>query len=92
MMLSSSPPFGPFSLCQRSPVTGCTASPSELRWPSVYTAGLNSTAVAPGFAASGTAFWPMNGLSFGTLPSSLSRSTLPAVELGSCASPPLVAT
>ena len=61
-MLISSPPFGPFSLCQICPVPGCTASPSVVRWPSVKISGRYPSR-------------PTNGLSFGTLPSSLSRRT-----------------
>jgi hypothetical protein len=56
-----------------SPVVGLSASPSALRWPSVYTS-------ARAFGL------PANGLSFGTLPSSLKRSTLPPSEFGFCGS------
>ena len=41
-MLISSPPFGPFSFSHISPVTGCMARPSALRWPEGIHLGLRA--------------------------------------------------
>src|SRR5918993_584303 len=74
-MLTSSPPFGPFSICQIAPVIGCFAIRRNVRWPIVKISGLASAR-------------PTNGLSGGTLPSSVSRRILPPSVLGDCVSPP----
>ena len=71
-MLISSPPRGPCSCVQSSPVSGCSAAPCRLRWPYDQISGN-----APSR--------PTNGLSAGTPPSGVMRRTLPMCVPRSCA-------